>query len=73
MVRALADPLIKVDGLMGATELGEGRPVLILDAPTLTHVGRPGERALVGPARSGDNRNERGMAETQLETETYSV
>jgi two-component system chemotaxis sensor kinase CheA len=71
VVRALADPLIKVDGLMGATELGEGRPVLILDVPALTYAGRPGERATASPARSGENGSERGMAETQPATETY--
>ena len=36
VVRAIADPLIQVSGLTGATELGDGRPVLILDAGALT-------------------------------------
>ena len=32
VVRALADPLVKVDEVVGATDLGDGRAVLILDA-----------------------------------------
>lgn len=36
VVRALRDPLIQVDGITGATELGDGRPVLILDGAMLT-------------------------------------
>jgi two-component system chemotaxis sensor kinase CheA len=31
VVRAMHDPLIQVPGISGATELGDGRPVLILD------------------------------------------
>jgi len=36
VVSALRDPLIQVAGISGATELGEGRPVLILDGAALT-------------------------------------
>jgi two-component system chemotaxis sensor kinase CheA len=36
VVSALRDPLIQVPGIAGATELGDGKPVLILDAATLT-------------------------------------
>lgn len=36
VVRPMSDPLIRVPGVSGATELGDGRPVLILDAATLT-------------------------------------
>ena len=36
VVRSIRDPLIKVPGVAGATELGDGRPVLILDAAALT-------------------------------------
>lgn len=32
VVRPMQDPLIRVPGISGATELGDGRPVLILDA-----------------------------------------
>lgn len=35
VVRALTDPLVQVQGVAGATELGDGRPVLILDAAAL--------------------------------------
>ena len=31
VVRAIADPLVRVDGIAGATDLGDGRVVLILD------------------------------------------
>jgi two-component system chemotaxis sensor kinase CheA len=31
VVRPVADPLVRVPGVAGATELGDGRPVLILD------------------------------------------
>jgi two-component system chemotaxis sensor kinase CheA len=31
VVKTIADPLVRVDGVSGATELGDGRPVLILD------------------------------------------
>ncbi len=42
VVRSIRDPLIKVPGVAGATELGDGRPVLILDASALTEgVARP--------------------------------
>ena len=36
VVRALRDPLIQAPGVAGATELGDGRPVLILDAVAFT-------------------------------------
>lgn len=36
VVTALRDPLIQVEGISGATELGDGKPVLILDAAALT-------------------------------------
>jgi len=32
VVRPMQDPLVRVPGIFGATELGDGRPVLILDA-----------------------------------------
>jgi two-component system chemotaxis sensor kinase CheA len=35
VVRAINDPLIQVAGIAGATELGDGRVVLILDAASL--------------------------------------
>jgi two-component system, chemotaxis family, sensor kinase CheA len=36
VVRPMADPLVKVDGVTGATDLGDGRVVLILDLVRLT-------------------------------------
>jgi two-component system chemotaxis sensor kinase CheA len=36
VVRALQDPLVQIPGIAGATELGDGRPVLILDGAVLT-------------------------------------
>ncbi|MDB6055854.1 MAG: CheA signal transduction histidine kinase [Verrucomicrobiales bacterium] len=35
VVRAMQDPLIQVSGVSGATELGDGKPVLILNAAEL--------------------------------------
>jgi two-component system, chemotaxis family, sensor kinase CheA len=36
VVRTIRDPLIQAPGVAGATELGDGRPVLILDAGAFT-------------------------------------
>ncbi len=38
VVRAIADPLVRVDGISGATDLGDGRVVLILDPGTLARL-----------------------------------
>jgi two-component system chemotaxis sensor kinase CheA len=50
VVKTIADPLIRVDGVSGATELGDGRLVLILDVAALSQGvrarRRAGERAL---------------------------
>ncbi len=35
VVKTISDPLIRVAGVSGATELGDGRPILILDVPAL--------------------------------------
>jgi len=37
VVRPLEDPLVRVEGIAGATELGDGRPILILDPNALTN------------------------------------
>ncbi len=37
VVQRMNDPLIQVPGISGATELGDGRPVLILDPLAFTH------------------------------------
>lgn len=36
VIRPLADPLVHVAGISGATELGDGRPILILDSAVIT-------------------------------------
>jgi two-component system, chemotaxis family, sensor kinase CheA len=38
VVRAIADPLVRVDGISGATDLGDGRVVLILDPAALSRL-----------------------------------
>jgi two-component system chemotaxis sensor kinase CheA len=40
VVRSLADPLVQVPGISGATELGDGRPILILDPDGLARLAR---------------------------------
>ena len=40
VVRAIADPLIRVHGVSGATDLGDGRAVLILDAAAIARGAR---------------------------------
>jgi two-component system chemotaxis sensor kinase CheA len=40
VVRAITDPLLRVPGVVGATELGDGRPVLILDPHSLIRSAR---------------------------------
>jgi two-component system, chemotaxis family, sensor kinase CheA len=37
VVRPMNDPLLQVPGVCGATELGDGRPILILDAIAITN------------------------------------
>jgi two-component system chemotaxis sensor kinase CheA len=44
VVRPLADPLVQVPGISGATELGDGRAVLILDAAGLARHARSARR-----------------------------
>jgi two-component system chemotaxis sensor kinase CheA len=36
VIRPLSDPLVRVPGISGATELGDGRPILILDPAAIT-------------------------------------
>lgn len=55
VVRTTSDPLIKVNGITGATDLGDGRVVLILDVPSLARAARFRGREQAGaspPARS---------------------
>jgi two-component system chemotaxis sensor kinase CheA len=44
VVRPLEDPLVKVPGVAGATDLGDGRAVLILDLPALLRHRAPSRR-----------------------------
>jgi two-component system chemotaxis sensor kinase CheA len=46
VVRPIKDPLLKVEGISGATELGDGHPVLILDSASLTQKAKPGKNKL---------------------------
>jgi two-component system chemotaxis sensor kinase CheA len=36
VLRPLSDPLVRVPGMAGATELGDGKPILVLDPAALT-------------------------------------
>ena len=40
VVRTITDPLLRVPGVVGATELGDGRPVLILDPYSMIRAAR---------------------------------
>jgi len=40
VVRTIMDPLLRTPGVVGATELGDGRPVLILDPHSLVRAAR---------------------------------
>jgi two-component system chemotaxis sensor kinase CheA len=40
VVRAIDDPLVKVPGIAGATDLGDGRPTLVLDLNALGTLAR---------------------------------
>ena len=48
VVKAITDPLIRVDGVSGATELGDGRVVLILDVAALSRTQRQHARVIRG-------------------------
>lgn len=50
VVRAIADPLVKVDGIAGATDLGDGRAVLILDPARLARLTRERASRVLGNA-----------------------
>jgi two-component system chemotaxis sensor kinase CheA len=40
VVRSIGDPLVRVDGISGATDLGDGHVVLILDPPSIARLAR---------------------------------
>jgi two-component system chemotaxis sensor kinase CheA len=50
VVRAIADPLVRVDGISGATDLGDGRVVLILDPTALSRLTRERAARALGQA-----------------------
>ncbi len=54
VVKTTTDPLIKVPGVTGATDLGDGRAVLILDLAAIVRLARgnraPAERRMKEPA-----------------------
>jgi two-component system chemotaxis sensor kinase CheA len=52
VVRALTDPFVRVEGVSGATELGDGRAVLILDVPALLAQARQDGQIVRVPAPS---------------------
>ena len=58
VVRTVADPLVRVEGISGATDLGDGRVVLILDPATLARLSKQragrvlGDRAAWGRVRT---------------------
>lgn len=52
VVRPLADPLVQVPGFGGATELGDGRPVLILDPAGMARYAR--RRSVRTTAHAGE-------------------
>lgn len=55
VVRPLGDPLVRAPGIAGATELGDGEAVLILDATALTRIVRQqGTRRRVRQTPAGD-------------------
>lgn len=52
VVRSITDPLIQVPGIGGATELGDGRPILILDPAVILRLAR--RRKDASTVRTGD-------------------
>jgi two-component system chemotaxis sensor kinase CheA len=44
VVRPLEDPLVQVQGVTGSTDLGDGRPTLVVDLMALTRVSTPAGR-----------------------------
>jgi two-component system chemotaxis sensor kinase CheA len=51
VVRAIADPLVRVEGISGATDLGDGKVVLILDPAALARIVK--ERTARAAAHAG--------------------
>ena len=54
----MSDPLIKAEGITGATDLGDGRVVLILDLPRIAATASsPGRAARRGGTRHPGSRS----------------
>ena len=56
VVRPILDPLVRVDGVSGATDLGDGRVVLILDPAALARMAGKSaviDRPVAGSAQEG--------------------
>ena len=66
VVRPMADPLVKVDGVTGATDLGDGRVVLILDLLRVTQRARESAGLGGAPARTPVQTSVRRYVEEQL-------
>jgi two-component system chemotaxis sensor kinase CheA len=60
VVRSVRDPLIHVPGVIGATELGDGRPLLILDAAALAKQ-NGGAKLASRALANGNGENERTL------------
>ncbi|HEX6291240.1 MAG TPA: chemotaxis protein CheA [Herpetosiphonaceae bacterium] len=72
VVRPIADPLVQVVGIGGATELGDGRVVLILDPADLNRLDREGGARPAGPASfAADGRTSSTMHELPTTTQPY--
>jgi two-component system chemotaxis sensor kinase CheA len=55
VIRPLADPLLRVPGISGATDLGDGRPILMLDPNAITQgVVRPANTAGIADANPSE-------------------
>ena len=50
VVRTIADPLVRVDGISGATDLGDGKVVLILDPAALSRLTKQRAMRALGDA-----------------------
>ena len=82
VVRPLTDPLVRVPGITGATELGDGRAVLILDPLPLARAARKQSRAEKAEAgrrvsrrpcicRADDGVRSSTVAETRTAAESF--
>ncbi len=54
VVRSINDPLLKVPAISGATELGDGRAVLILDSAALLRTAHDGKQRGFAPANRSE-------------------